>query len=97
METVERATRVRQTNSRAIAYNKCNAVILRALIEGADFSTALQRAETSLSNVAEFAAEIRSKLHAAVAAKSKDVTEATKELVSRVHLQAVSRRLSNVH
>ena len=80
IETVKRATLVRQNNVRAVAYNRCHALILKTLLDGGDFSAALQRAETFIANDAQFGAEIRSKVHAAVAAKSKDVTEATKEL-----------------
>lgn len=80
MVIVEKATRVRQNNNRAVAYMQMHARILLELIEGRDVHSALHRVEEHAAKNTEFGVELKRKLLSAFNALSKSVQDATLEL-----------------
>jgi ADP-ribosylglycohydrolase len=80
-EAVERITRVRQNNPRAVAYNTVHAMLLRELLRGRDLHSAFHWVQEALAGGSDaMLLEARRKLDDAFALKHKDVTEATQEL-----------------
>jgi len=80
LDLVERVTRVRQNNDRAVGYMKAHALILRELLLGRDVHSALHRAEERIQHESAIGPEIRRKIQAGMALKPKPTPEATLEL-----------------
>lgn len=80
LEIVERATRVRQNNDRAVAYMQTNACILLELLEGRDIHSALHRVEEVVLRDSIFGVELKRKIQSAFSSLSKSVSDATLEL-----------------
>ncbi len=75
------ATRVRQNNARAVAYNRVFGALLRELLAGRDLHSAFHRVEAQLDGSTEpLDLEIRRKLGEAFGLKHKSVAEATQTL-----------------
>lgn len=78
LTVVEQATRVCQSNTRAVAYMKFNALLLSALLHGSDVHTALRRAEEQMASIEpQLSAEIRRRTRAALEETLNGVSEAT--------------------
>lgn len=77
LAVVAAATRVCQSNARAVAYMRCHALLLRELFAGRDLHSAFHRVEEQLAGGEGFDGEILRKIRAAFQAKHLNVTEAT--------------------
>ncbi len=77
---VERVTRVRQNNDRAVAYMKAHTRILLELLEGRDIHSSLHRVEEIIAKEAEFGPELKRKIRSAFSLLCKSVSEATDKL-----------------
>ncbi len=80
MGIVEKVTRVRQNNARAIAYMKAHARILLELLNGRDIHSSLHRVEEIAGKDLEFGPELRRKFESAFKLLSRSVEEATDKL-----------------
>jgi ADP-ribosyl-[dinitrogen reductase] hydrolase len=66
---VEKLTRVRQNNNRAVAYMQVHARILGELLDGRDFHTAFHRVEEEACKHPDFGIEFKRKFTAAIESK----------------------------
>jgi ADP-ribosyl-[dinitrogen reductase] hydrolase len=73
---VERLTRVRQNNDRAVAYMQIHARLLGELLDGRDFHTAFHRLEEEAARHPQFGAEFSRKFSAAIENKHKSFEDA---------------------
>ena len=80
MGIVEKVTRVRQNNARAVAYMKAHARILLELLKGRDIHSSLHRVEEIARKDSEFGPELRRKFESAFKLLSRSVEEATDKL-----------------
>ncbi len=73
---VEKLTRVRQNNDRAVAYMQIHARLLGELLDGRDFHTAFHRLEEEAVRHSQFGAEFSRKFSAAIENKHKSFEDA---------------------
>lgn len=92
---VERATRVRQNNERAVAYMKGHARILVELLEGRDIHSSLHRVEEMVVYDGEMGTEVKRKIAAAFSLLGTNTTSATQQLGQSCPL--ISSFPSSVH
>ena len=77
---VEKVTRVRQNNARAVAYMKAHARILLELLNGRDIHSSLHRVEEIVGKDLKFGPELWRKFESAFKLLSRRVEEATDKL-----------------
>ena len=80
MGIVEKVTRVRQNNARAVAYMKAHARILLELLNGRDIHSSLHRVEEIAGKDLKFGPELRRKFESAFKLLSRRVEETTDKL-----------------
>lgn len=80
MEIVEKVTRVRQNNDRAVAYMKAHVKILLELLKGRDIHSSLHRVEEIAGKDAKFGTELRRKFESAFDLLPRGVGDATDKL-----------------
>ncbi|HCY57804.1 MAG TPA: ADP-ribosylglycohydrolase family protein [Opitutae bacterium] len=77
LEQVEKLTRVRQNNDRAVAYCQAHTRLLLELLAGRDIHSAFHHVEEQLDTEAKLDREVRRKLREAFQLKHKNTIEAT--------------------
>jgi ADP-ribosylglycohydrolase len=80
LRVVQSATQVCQNNSRAVAYMKCHALLLKSLLTGASLEAGVRSAAQAVVDEPEYGREIAQACEAALGKTYQEVTDATLEL-----------------